>query len=176
MKSRIILKKHLITITLLFSLGIALFVNWYYTNQPNDEIEPEYENNVNLGEAQYVNSNSISEDDYFKEASLNRKKAHDEAKAYLDEIINSADYDNDTKNNAKESLVSISQCIKTESDIENLVKAQLDVDCLVTYNLDSIEVVLPKDTINDDAVLKIKNIVLLKTNLSTEQISIIELK
>ena len=65
---------------------------------------------------------------------------------------------------------------KAEVDIENIIKAQLSEDCLVTYNDNSIEVIMPKGTVKDDNIVKIKDIVISKTDLPSEKIIVIELK
>ena len=70
----------------------------------------------------------------------------------------------------------ISEQIKVESDIENLIAAQIKGDCIVTYDLDSIEVIIPKNAINDEVALKIKSIILSKTKLTSDKITIIESK
>lgn len=177
MKSKIILKKHLLTLTLVLALGLAVFVNWYYTNQDENITEPQVTEDVNLGDAQYVNSNEVkSEDDYFTEAEVNRTKAHDNAKEYLEEIINDASADADTKALAREKLVKISEQIKAETDMENLISAQTDSKCLVTFDGDAVEVILPKGKVNEENLIKIKDIVISKTSLGSENITVIELK
>ncbi len=178
MKSRIINKKHILFFTMLIALSGALFINWYYTNNQKDNIEVETTDKPFFGEAQYVNSGSVTSDEqnFFNEANVKRTKAHDTARSELNEIINSSNYDNETKKLAKEKLISLSEQIKTETDIENLITAQLGTECLVTYNQETIEIIINTDAINDNEIVKIKNIVISKTKLSSEQISIIELK
>lgn len=178
MKSRIINKKHILFFTMLIALSGALFINWYYTNNQKDNVEVETTDKPFFGEAQYVNSGSVTADEknFFNEAKVKRTKAHDTARSELNEIINSSNYDNETKKLAKEKLISLSEQIKTETDIENLITAQLGTECLVTYNQETIEIIINTDAINDNEIVKIKNIVISKTKLSSEQISIIELK
>lgn len=177
MKSKIILRKHLLTLTLVAALGLAVFVNWYYTKQENQATEPEVTNEVNLGDAQYVNSDSVkSEDDYFTDAEINRTKAHDSATEYLEEIINDTSTDEDTKALAREKLVKISEQIKLEADMQTLISAQTDTSCVVTYDGETVEIILPKGTVNDEILIKIKDIVISKTSLGAENITIIELK
>ncbi len=178
MKSRIIGKKQLLTLSLVCALGLAVFVNWYYTNQFNNTNEPEVTEKHNLGEAQLVNSNSITEndDEYFSQAKINRTKAHDDSTERLEAIIKNDSLDKDTIELAQKQLVSISDQIKLETDIENLIKAQLKAECVVTYDIDSIEVIMPKESIDEKSVIKIKDIILSKTSLSSEKIVIIELK
>ena len=178
MKSKIIGKKQLLSFSLVLAFGLSVYVNWYYTNNYSDISEPETTENYNLGEAQLVNSDNISSDnsDYFIQAKVNRTKAHDEAIQNLDEIIKNKNFDEETINLAKNKLVNISEQIKIETDIENIIKAQLNQDNLVTYNEDSIDVIMPKGTVNDESILKIKDVVFAKTKLSAEKIIIIELK
>lgn len=176
MKSRIIGRKQLLTFSLVFALGLAVFVNWYYTKPQGNTTEPEVTNEANLGDAQYVNSDLVETENYFEAAEINRKKAHDSAKDYLSSIIADSTVDEDTKASAREKLTKISKQIKIENDIENLITAQTNSKCLVTYNDDSIEVVLPKDTLDDKSVIKIKDIIVSKTKLTADKITIIETK
>ncbi len=177
MRSKIIGKKQLLSFSLVLALGLSVYVNWYYTNNYNDINEPETSENYNLGEAQLVNSTNMSKNisDYFIEAKVNRTKAHDEAIHNLEEIIKN-DFDEETISLARNKMVNLSEQIKLETDIENIIKAQLSEDNLVTYNEDSIDIIMPKGTVNNESILKIKDIVLSKTNISPEKIVIIELK
>ena len=176
MKSRIIGKKQLLIFTLVGALGLSVFINWYYSNPKQDIVEPELTEKNNLGEAQYVNSNSITDsNEFFDNANMNRTKAHDLAKENLNEIINNPNSSKETIDLAREKLFKISEQIKLEADIENIVKSQTNSQCLVTMSEDNIEVILPKESINESLIVKIKNIILSKTELSSEQISIIEI-
>lgn len=178
MKSKIIGKKQLLSFSLVVALGLSLYVNWYYTNNFNDTATPETSEYHNLGDAQLVNSDNVTynQSEYFTEARLNREKAHDESVRKLEEIISNNENDKETVSLAKNEMISLSKMIKLEVDIENIIKAQLSEDCLVTYNDNSIEVIMPKGTVKDDNVVKIKDIVISKTDLSSEKIIVIELK
>lgn len=176
MKSRIIGRKQLLTFSLVLALGLAVFVNWYYTKPQSNTTEPEVTNQANLGDAQYVNSDSVQLTDFFETAELNRTKAHDSAKDYLSGIIADTNTDEETKASAREKLTKISEQIKTESDIENLIMAQTNNKCLVTYDTESIEVILPNGTVDENVVVKIKDVILSKTKLSADKITIIETK
>ena len=176
MKSRIIGKKQLLIFTLVGALGLSVFINWYYSNPKQDIVEPELTEKSNLGEAQYVNSNSITDsNEFFDNANMNRTKAHDLAKENLNEIINNPNSSKETIDLAREKLFKISEQIKLEADIEYIVKSQTNSQCLVTMSDNNIEVILPKESINESLIVKIKKIILSKTELSSEQISIIEI-
>lgn len=178
MKSRIIGKKQLLSLSLVLALGLSVYVNWYYTNQHTETEKPEVTNTHNLGDAQLVNSSNteLSNDGYFVDAKLNRTKAHDNSIKHLEDIIADKNNDKETVSLAKNKLVNISEQIKIETDIENLIKAQLKNECVVTYNVDSIEVVMPQKTVNEKSIIKIKDIILAKTSLESDKILIIELK
>ncbi len=177
MKSRIIGKKQLLIFTLVGALGLSVFINWYYSNPKQDITEPEITEKSNLGEAQYVNSNSITSlSEFFNNAEINRTKAHDLAKENLNEIISNPDSSKETVALARERLFKLSEQIKLETDIENIIKSQTNSQCLVTLNENNIEVIIPKESINEASVLKIKSVILSKTGLSSEEISIIEIK
>ena len=113
MKSRIIGKKQLLSLSLVFALGLSVYVNWYYTNQHTELEKPEVTNTHNLGDAQLVNSSNteISSDSYFVDAKLNRTKAHDNSIKHLEDIIANKNNDKDTVALAKDKLINISEQI-----------------------------------------------------------------
>lgn len=76
----------------------------------------------------------------------------------------------------KKKLTEISNEIKTEADIQNLITARLNCKCLVTLNDEKVEVVLPKDTLGEDGLIAIKDIIIGNSNVSPDNITVIELK
>ena len=178
MKSKIIGKKQLLIFSLVSAFSLAVFVNWYYTNKFDTSQKPEINENVNLGDAQLVNSNSVNSnsDEFFSTAKVRKSKAHSEAKKHLEDIINNKNFDNETITLAKHELVNLSETIKTETDVENIIEAQLKLDSVVIMSTDNIEILLPGNIINDDIIKKIRNIVLSKTSLSSDKIIIMEVK
>ena len=123
-----------------------------------------------------LNSSSVSfEESYFNTARLNRTKAHDQAKAHLQEIIDDETIDTETKLIAQNELIEISNQIKTETDIENSIKSQIKSECVVTLNNDSVEVILTKGMLTEELVIKIKDIIISKTGLNAENITIVEI-
>ena len=177
MKSKIIGKKQLLVFALTCALGMAVFVNWYYTRSENEiNNSPDVTQESNLGEAQYVGGTNVTdENDYFSSAKLNRTKAHDEGKEHLENIIADSSSDETAKAEARAKLLEFSETVKKETDIENLIKAQTGCECLVTLDSDSVEVVLPKGKVNDEVALKVKDIIVSKTDLSADSITVIEL-
>ena len=174
MKSKIIGRKQIIAFILTLSLCLAVYVNWYYTkSESNIDNQPEVTDNVNLGDAQFVNGDNVTED-YFETARINRSKAHDSAKEMLQTIIDS-DTDEDTKASAREKLTYLSEVIKIEADCENLITAQISDNCVVTIDTETAEVIVPSGKLDENIIIKIRDIILSKTKIVAENITIVEL-
>lgn len=173
MKSKIIGRKQVVAFILSLTLCLAVYVNWYYTkNETNINNQPEVSEEINLGDAQFVNSDNVT--DYFESARLNRTKAHDSAKEMLQTIIDS-DADEDTKASAREKLTYLSEIIKIEADCENLITAQIDDKCIVTIDTETAEIILPSGKIDENTIIKIKDIILTKTKIAAENITVVEI-
>lgn len=174
--SKTISKKQIIFAGLLIALCAAVYVNWYYTkpmSEVNDGVQKETTEAQNLGEAQYVNATEAS--DYFESAKLNRSKAHADAQDALNKVIESDSADEESKAQAREKLNTLAQSIQNEADIENLITAKTGGKVLVSIG-DTVEVILEKGTLKDTTALQIKEIVVNKTQISAEKITLVEAK
>lgn len=191
-------KRQVLMAALVVALGAAVFVNWYYTKQPqatqtNSPIsssqQQETENQEaatagNLGDAQFVsgtlpsseNKNQTDEPEYFVQAKLDRTVAHDKAKETLQETINSSTADAESKKAASEALEKLSSNIKKETDTENLIKAKIASGCVVVIDNGKAQVIVEKGKLNDTVVLQIKEIMIQQTGFTVENITIIEAK
>ena len=168
--SKTISKKQIIFAGLLIALCAAVYVNWYYTkpmSEVKDGVQKETTEAQNLGEAQYVNATEAG--DYFESAKLNRSKAHADAQDALNKVIESDSADEESK------LNTLAQSIQNEADIENLITAKTGGQVLVSIG-DTVEVILEKGTLNDTTALQIKEIVVNKTQISAEKITLVEAK
>lgn len=175
MKSKIIGRKQILAIIISASLCLAVYVNWYYTKTDNIESnEPEITENINLGDAQLVNGDNI-EINYYENARVNRTKAHDLAVEELKSIIES-EADEATKEAARDKLTYLSEIIKLEADCENLISAQLSAECIVTIDADTAQVLISKEKIQENSIIKIKDIILTKTKVLPENITIVEIE
>ena len=173
--SKVFAKKQVLFFGLIVALAAAVYVNWYYT-KPISQIDngPQTETTEpqNLGEAQYVNAENRS---YFDAAALKRTQAHADAQTALQSVIDSADADENSKQEAREKLKELSENIKLEADIESLITAKSGGNCLVTLG-DTAEVILEKGTLNDQIAIQIKEIIVNKTEISAEKITLVEVK
>lgn len=170
---------------LVVALGTAMFVNWYYTKPSVDLAgkntpKPEEISNANLGDAQYVNGGNVTEEpkgetDYFSDAALKRTKTHDEVKETLMKVFESKDADEKSKEAARKKLEAFTESLKLETETENLIQAKTGGKCLVQIG-NGAEVIVPKGTLNNTVLLQIQEIILSKTKISAENVTIIESK
>ncbi len=173
----LIKRRQLILATLVVALGVAVFVNWYYTGNnsaiQSTEETTESEYVQNLGEAKYVNA-SGEEADYFSEVKLNRQKSRDEALDALNESLEKARSGSDEAKEITDSIDELTAQIKLESDVEALISAKLASECVAVINENSAQIVVAKDTLSEDAALQIIDIITTNTDLKAENIKITE--
>lgn len=201
--SMVIKSKQILAASLVVALAAAVTVNWYYRSSTGTLSETETTVNEqvsgNLGDSLYVagtvkqdengtndkndettsNKNedeSINTEEYFSEAKIKRTKAHDEVIDSIEEILKNGELTNESKDKINFLLSDFQRDIKCEADAENLIKAKTGSDCLVTINNGACQVILQKNTLNDRLILQITEIIEKNTNISAENLTIIELK
>ena len=185
--------KQVLTATLIIALGAALAVNWYYRNTPEfsegttNQVE---EVSGNLGDSLYVAGTTAPSDDtvtsaatggenadsYFAQAKLKRSQSRDEAVDSIKKITETDNLDRDTKTKLLTMVDEYMQDYKRESDCENLITAKTSKQCLVVINDDKCQVILEKNTLDDLVILQISEIIEKNTEISSENLTIIELK
>ena len=132
----------------------------------------------NYGDAQLVATTEKSTQKYFEETRLSRQKSRDEALDVLQKTLKNAKLSDTEKTNATAELSKIVKDIKAESDIEKLVKAKGFTDCVAFINGDKISVAVQVSNgdLTKQNVAQIRDIVLNKTQVPTQNIVIIEVK
>ncbi|MBC8535542.1 SpoIIIAH-like family protein [Feifania hominis] len=182
-------KRQLILLSLVAVICVAAFLNWKFNTTDNPLGLPDTEDSEstakNLGEAKLVNgeggvdvevSAPVESDEYFTEARLNRQKTRDEALALLEEVTADKNNPEDIRKQAASDISQIAKSVETEGKIENLVKAKGFDDCVTVLSTDSIHVIVKTKGLVDSEVAQIKEIVLGQTELTGEQIKIVEIK
>ena len=188
--SLLIKKKQILTATLVIALVAATGVNWYYSQyMTTGGINETTTQSIsgNLGDSLLVagttapqdeNSAEVSADgkSYFAEAKMKRDEAEDEAVDVIEDILERQNLDTLEKQKISTLLSDFTNKLKTQADTENLIKAKTGSECLVIINDDKCQVVLEKNTLNDTLVLQITEIIEKNTNISAENLTIIEAK
>ena len=150
----------------------------YNLNAEGDMLQTAAEEERNYGDAQLVATTAQSAQKYFEETRLSRKKTRDEALDVLQKSLKSAKISDAEKTQATEKLSKIIQNMTAETDVENLVKAKGFTDCVAFITDDKISVaVQPSNgSLSKQNVAQIRDIVLSKTAVTTDNIVVIEVK
>lgn len=175
----IIKRRQLILATLVVALGAAVFVNWYYTGSGNVAQKPETtaEYVQNLGEAKYVNAEAEQTDeDYFETAKLNRTKTNDEALDKLNKALEKAGQGTEEAKTIAANVNQLTDRIKTEKDLENIIETKLKTKCVVIINESSSEIMVEKGVLDETSALKIMELVTSNTDLDATKVTISEIK
>ena len=183
MKSNL-LKKQLTMVTLVLALALAVYLNWSFASKENALIATETmtggtnSEDKHYGDALFVSSDTSDAQQYFAEARLNRETARAEALELLEKALQNTDLTQAEKDEILEQMASIARSVETESTIESLIKAKGFADCVAYINCDSINIVVKSkgDGLAVSDVSQIKEIVISASDISVENITIVEIK
>lgn len=176
----IIRKKQLVSIALVLTLSAAVFVNWYFSRPGVESVidttkTTENRQSDNLGDAQYVSATAASSET-MADFKVKREAAHDEAKETLESVIKDAKSDSEAAKKAAEALTELSQDIKRETDLENLITAKISSENVVIIDGDVCQVIVNSGVLTDNISLQIKDLVIKQTSIPAQNITIVELK
>lgn len=134
--------------------------------------------NKNYGEAQLVSVSNNSGSKFFEEARLKRTKAHDEAMDTIQKTLKSASLSAEEKKTYTQQLTGNLEDLNAENEIETLVKAKGFADCLcfLQSGRADLTVITSGDALTAAQVAQIRDIVLSKSNVTAQNITIVEVK
>lgn len=193
-------------ITLAAALVVAVYLNWQYArtgvtleedavnvaatveteeavSAPTmdglmTEAEAVSSANKNYGEAQLVSVANNSGSKFFEEARLKRTKAHDEAMDAVQKALKSASLSAEEKKSYTQQLTGSLEDLNAENEIETLVRAKGFADCLcfLQSGRADLTVMTSGDALTAAQVAQIRDIVLSKSNVTAQNITIVEVK
>ncbi|MBQ4100043.1 MAG: SpoIIIAH-like family protein [Oscillospiraceae bacterium] len=180
-------KKQILLATLVLALGIAIYLNWQFSETDGDftiTTNIEAEDEKNYGDAEFV-SNSLTDtdtevdiavEDYFTEARYKRQQSRDEAVETLQKILSDTNISDADKDEAMMTATNLATAIDAESNIESLVKAKGFEDCIAYIDDDKASVVVKSNGLLDNEVAQIKDIIIRESKISAQNISIVPVK
>ena len=192
-----LLKRNAVILTIVMFLCVAVYLNWSYGNKEEeaasgvgDESEQalleEYgnaEEEMNLFYDAQDDVQSASEpysdvSEYFATARLTRQQARDSAIGILQEATELENASQESIDNAMAEINVMAGFSLEEAEIETMIKAKGFDECVVFLNEDSATVAVsaPAEGLSSSAVSRITDIILSQTDLTAEQIKIIEVK
>lgn len=134
--------------------------------------------NKNYGEAQLVSVANNSGSKFFEEARLKRTKAHDEAMDSIQKALKSASLSTEEKKEYTSQLTGNLADLNAENEIETLVKAKGVADCLcfLQSGRADLTVMTSGDALTAAQVAQIRDIVLSKSSVTAQNITVVEVK
>jgi stage III sporulation protein AH len=192
-----IFKRNAIIITVILFVCVAVYLNWFYNKQeevvsPEDQAAVDAGENsseeglffdeaaepIQGGEEEVISAESTAAENYFATVRLTRQQARDSAISTLREASELETASQTAKDEAIASITVMAGYTVSEAEMEALIMAKGFKDCVVFLDKESaiVTVPAPAEGLSQSAVARITDIVLSETDLSTEQIKIIEVK
>ena len=189
-------------LTLAAALVVAVYLNWQYArtgigvdedavnvSAPVVEGEPVSDGlmteaeavssaNKNYGEAQLVSVANDAGAKFFEEARLKRQKAHDEAMDTIQKTLKTSGLSSEEKKTCTQQLTANLESLNAENEIETLVKAKGFADCLcfLQSGRADLTVMTSGDALTAAQVAQIRDIVLSKSEVTAQNITVVEVK
>ena len=126
---------------------------------------------LNPGET-VLTSSIVDQADYASEVKLNREQIRSKNKESLLKIINDESIDDKEKQDAIQTMISITEIAEKEADAEMLLKAKGFSNVVVSVSDDSCDVVLDLGDVTDAKRAQVEDIVKRKTGISADKIVI----
>lgn len=174
-KGKVFTKGHLTVAVMVVALGAAIWLNSKYLPSSTKY----------LGEASYVSTSSDEEavqtsakveTDYFTTAKSDREKSRKEAIETIEETLQSDKLTDEDKKTAISKTEQIAENLKTEINIENLLKAKGFEKALAIISDEEINIVISSDGLTTANTLQIQDIVTSQTKIDLSKIKIIPIK
>ena len=123
--TRIFGKKQVLLATLIVALGVAVYLNYYFSSQqpPTTDVNGRPTSSTssrNMGDAQFVGNSSVvsspestvDANDYFVQARLSRESAREEALDIVKDMMNDVKATDEVKNQAAQKAAAIAQPVE----------------------------------------------------------------
>lgn len=134
--------------------------------------------NKNYGEAQLVSVANDTGSQFFDEARLKREKAHDEALDTIQKTLKDSSLSDAEKAEYTAQMTANLEDINAENEIETLIKAKGFADCLcfLQSGRADLTVMTSGDALTAAQVVQIRDIVMSKSNVTAQNITVVEVK
>lgn len=138
-----------------------------------DPVTAEVSETTGDGTAVFANAQAGSDAaQYFAEAKLDREQSRAKQKDILTEMINNTNVSESQKNVCSDSMLELQERIEKETAAEAMIEAKGFSDAYVRIDDETVDVVVNKDSLTEQEVAQIEDIVKRKTGYTAEQIRI----
>ncbi len=188
MMKKFLAKKQWMMVALVVALGAAVYMNYYFTNEPTLAAGEVSSSEGVLGDASFVNG-TVSDvpkgetdapatpaKSYFDKARDSRSSARNEALRLVQETLGRAEATAEEKKAAGERATAIAEHVLQESNIENLILAKGFEECVVFIDGDKASVVVKAEALQGQESLQIMELVTGHASVKTENVQIVASK
>ena len=185
----IIGKRQIVLATLVFGLGVAIYLNWEFSNsQEQNKLVQKVDSIKNYGEAEFVKKSDIKTEEqnvaaistrsteYFAQARLNRQKSRDESIEALKKMLEESGDDQQKKDKLINDAAILAKTIESEGKIENIIKAKGFSEVMVYLQGERVTVIVKTKGLSASQAAQIKDIIITETDVDPENISLVEVK
>ena len=186
-------KKQLMMVALVAALGAAVYLNYYFTNEPtlSAGADASTSDDGALGEASFVNgsmtdasedassepsNDTTAKENYFDKARASRTAAREESLRLVQQTLGGASASAEEKKKATDTATAIAQNVLQESNIENLILAKGFDDCVVFIDGENCSVVVQTDSLQQQECLQIMEIVVAQSSIAAQNVQIMASK
>lgn len=176
-------KRFVIVAVLIIALAGVVYVDYIYNQNGALELTAALSGREQkttekfLGNAEYVNAGTKTTN-YFDNAKLSRNEQRKKSLETLKEIIDSVKASEESKRDASKQITELTKRNENENNIETLLQAKGFEKCVAVIGDKSISVIVSvgKDGLLPSQSAQIQDIVTSSTDISLENIKIIEIK
>ncbi len=187
--NRILGKKQVMLAILVVALGVAVYLNYYFTVDSSLPTDASTSSSGNFGDAHFVDNPSTvtkpdkagekeaaNPSDYFVQARLNRETARQEALDIIRDMVNDVKASQKTQEMALEKAAALSASIEQESKIENLIKAKGHKECIAYIEDDKCNIVVRSEDLKATQAIQITDIVVAQSKVVAQNVNIVTVK
>lgn len=153
-------KKQILLAGLVVMLGLAVFLNWYFTKN-GSPFSPEgaspAENGKPDGAAVYTGSESA--DAYFADMRLKRSVSQSAALEELEAVAASAGADSEQGKAAALAIALYTDRMQKQTDIESLVLSGIGSECVAVLSDNGVDVILRPEALNEQNVTAVTDVI-----------------
>ncbi len=167
-------KRNIIIACSVILIGVAVWLNWLLFAGVNQEGFDGYDQpSGSISEDVSGNTENDDTATYFSATVLSRQKARDEALEVLQSVVDNAETDAETREEAMASIALIAEEIQKEANIESLITAKGFEKCVAVLNGDTASIIVSADTLQPAQIAQINAIVYEQTGITPVGITII---
>lgn len=185
---KLLVKKQWMMVALVAALGVAVYLNYYFTNEPSLSAGADGSSSSSddgaLGDAYFVNgvvsnvskeetsTDNTQTEDYFDKARASRIAAREESLRLVQETLGRADASAEEKKQAQALAAAVAERVLQESNIENLILAKGFADSVVFIDGDACSVVVKAAELQQQESLQILEIVMVHAGVASDKVQI----